>query len=32
VGGVVPAVSAPELERVLQRVLTDAARRHGIEV
>jgi len=32
VGGAVPAVSVPELERVLARVLGDAARRHGIEV
>lgn len=32
VGGAVPAVSAPELERLLDRVLGDAARRHGIEV
>ncbi|PVU82789.1 hypothetical protein DDP54_06940 [Cellulomonas sp. WB94] len=32
VGGTVPTVSAPELERVLARVLRDAASRHGIEV
>lgn len=32
VGGAVPAVSAPVLERLLERVLDDAARRHGIEV
>ncbi|MEP7765544.1 hypothetical protein [Sanguibacter sp. 25GB23B1] len=31
-GGAVPAVSAPVLERLLERVLDDAARRHGIEV
>lgn len=32
VGGTVPTVSVPELERVLARVLRDAASRHGIEV
>ncbi|HEX5332037.1 MAG TPA: hypothetical protein VFW79_05280 [Cellulomonas sp.] len=32
IGGTVPTVSAPELERVLARVLRDAASRHGIEV
>ena len=32
VGGSLPAVSAPVLERLLERVLDDAARRHGIEV
>ncbi|WP_163541327.1 hypothetical protein [Occultella kanbiaonis] len=31
VGGSVPATSVPELERLVARMLTDAARRHGIE-
>ena len=32
VGGSLPAVSAPVLERLIERVLGDAARRHGLEV